>query len=330
MIPRWRRFALLTAAVSVAVSWAGCSGGGQFGGARDPVNVSILCAFAGASPIELEELVVLPLETAIQGLPNVQRIRAVCREGRAIVCVEFDPGVAPLAARQAIAQRLEPIEGQLPDGATVTIAPDWSLSDEIVLVAMRSATNDETNGQPPGIAVEMRELAELKLRPSLLRIPGVQEVTVLGGMRRELQVLVDRDRMAALDVTFDDLEDAIRRATAAAPPNVAPRHEEVLIRRQGSVESLDEMADVVIVARDGVPVRIKDVADVRELIVPEVKPEPVMPQPESPLQRRPIRCRQSVSFSESRFGCTLTTIRPRIFMRTTGNLPPRSRSIRST
>ena len=176
-------------------------------------TVTLMTEVEGFAPEEVEQLVSFPIETAVNGLPGVTRVRSVSSPGLSIVFVEFDWGADIWRARQQVSERLGQIQAQLPPRVLPTMAPVSSIMGEIMLVAM-TAPADGSLGP-----MELRDLADWVMRPRLLTIPGVSQVIPIGGEVRQFRVMPDLDRLHALDLTNDQLITAC--ASSAAMPAAA-------------------------------------------------------------------------------------------------------------
>lgn len=222
-------------------------------------TVSILTEAGGLSPEEVEVLVVQPLERGVMGAPGVERVRSVSGVGLGIVHVEFGFDVDVIRARQVVAERLQTVTPLLPAGTVPQMGPMASIMGEILLVGV--AATREGSATP----MALRTLADTTLRPRLLTVPGVAQVVAIGGEVRQVQVLVDPQRLVAYGVTLDDVE----RAAGLAQQNTTggfleSQAQEVLVRNVARTTSLDAIADTPVAFRDGLSVRLRQVATVRE------------------------------------------------------------------
>ena len=142
-------------------------------------TVTINIEAGGLAPEEVEQLVVFPIETALNGIPGVTRVRSVSGIGLGLVFVEFEWGADIYLNRQLVTERLNTVESQIPEFVDPVIGPVSSIMGEILLVAM---TSEEV---PP---MQLRELADWEVRPRLLTIPGVAQVIPIGGEVRQYRV----------------------------------------------------------------------------------------------------------------------------------------------
>ncbi len=219
-------------------------------------TVTVLTDAHGLAPEEVESLVTFPLETAVNGAPGVRRVRSSSAQGISIVWVDFDWGTDLFRARQIVNERLQLAVAQLPDDVTAPVlAPVSSIMGEILLVGMTA---------PEARLMEARTAADWTVRRRLLAVPGVSQVIPIGGDVRQYQILVDPGRMRAYGIALDE----ILAAAAASNRNVSggvyrSGGREILIRGLGRARGLEEIGLTVVAVRDGVPVLIEDVADVR-------------------------------------------------------------------
>ena len=158
-------------------------------------TVTLMTEAAGMAPEEVEQLITFPVETAMNGLPGVTRVRSVSGIGLSVVYVEFDWGTDIYRNRQQIAERLSLIKEQIPAGITPQMGPISSIMGEIMLIAM---TVDPAKANP----MQARELADWVVRPRLLTIPGVSQVIPIGGEVKQYRVTPDPVNLDRLGITL--------------------------------------------------------------------------------------------------------------------------------
>lgn len=250
-----RLFVLVAAAVLVAY--------GSFVLPRLPVDVfpdlnrptvTLLTEADGLAPQEVEQLVTTPIETQMNGMPGVVRVRSVSGIGLSIVYVEFDWGAEIYRNRQLVAERLALMQGQLPAGIMPQMGPVTSIMGEIMLIAV---TGD---GIDP---MALRELADFTLRPQLLTIPGVAQIIPTGGAVRQYRVTPDAALMHGLGINAADIDAAVRRfGTNTGGGFVDQNAREYLIRNIALTTRLADLENTVVAYRDKQPIFLKQVAEV--------------------------------------------------------------------
>jgi CzcA family heavy metal efflux pump len=216
-------------------------------------TVTVLTEAHGLAPEEVEALVTVPIESAMNGTTGVFRVRSNSAVGISIIFVEFDLGTDIFRARQLVTEKLQRV--QLPAGvAPPVLGPISSTMGEIMLISLTSTKTS---------AMDLRSLAEWVVRPRLLGLPGVSQVSIIGGELKQFHVVVDPARLAQHGLTLQQVSKAVAAANATAGGGFLERpHEEYLIRGRARVYTPADLGDSVIVVRAGAPVLVKDVADV--------------------------------------------------------------------
>lgn len=296
-------------------------------------RVVVMTEAHGMAPEEVETLITIPLETALNGAAGVQTVRTSSGVGISVVNVEFDWGADILQCRQIVSERLALASEQLPADAKSQLAPISSIMGQIVVVGMFSATSHQTlafqlagdpqgwsNGPPPATLIsqfqqqgvslgrgarlkqldasrqwtlvdpqsdrhftliprgqsvevhrttspmQLRTLADWTVRRQLLTIPGVSQVFVMGGERRQFQVLINPELLLKYGVTIEEIEAALERsnqnATGGYLDELGPN--ELLVRALGRIKSLGELEQVVVAHRSGRAITLDQVARVTE------------------------------------------------------------------
>ena len=219
-------------------------------------TVTVLTDAHGMAPEEVESLVTFPIETAVNGAAGVRRVRSSSAHGISIVWVDFEWGTDILRARQVVGEKLQLAATQLPEDANAPVlAPVSSIMGEILLIGISA---------PDSLLMEARASADWTVRRRLLAIPGVSQVTPIGGQVRQYQVLVDPERLQAYRVGLDQVLAAAAGSNRNASGGVFHSGgQEVLIRSLGRARNPEDIGQTVVDTRNGTPVLIKDVADVR-------------------------------------------------------------------
>ncbi|MBI4715032.1 MAG: efflux RND transporter permease subunit [Nitrospirae bacterium] len=224
----------------------------------DP-RVTILTEAPGWSPEEVETLVTFPMESAFNGMPYVKRVRSSSGIGLSVVIIEFEWGTEIFRARQMVTERLQTVAGGLPSGVEAPfMAPISSRLGEIV----EFAVVDESRRLSP---MEVRDLADWVIRFRLQSAGGIANVMNMGGFVKEYHVLVHPNHLVHYGVTLREVLEAIDRSNVnAAGGFLEDVHQEYLVRGIGRIRDLEDVRNVVIKTREnGVPVYVKDVAEVR-------------------------------------------------------------------
>ncbi|HEY0982097.1 efflux RND transporter permease subunit [Schlesneria sp. T3-172] len=221
-------------------------------------RVVVMTECPGLAPEEVETLVTLPLETALNGSTGVQTVRSSSGIGLSVIYVEFGWNSDVYLARQIVNERIATVLNRMPAGVKPELAPISSIMGQIVMVGLYS--RDGTT--PP---MQIRTFAEWVVRPRLLTIPGVSQVIPMGGGRKQFQVLVDPVRLAARNVTLTEVELALGESNQNATGGYLERGSmEYLVRGLGRVKTKDDLELSVIRSSSERPILLRDVADVEE------------------------------------------------------------------
>lgn len=219
-------------------------------------TVTILTEAPGLAPEEVEAQISQVLESAMLGVPGLTRMRSTADVSLSLVFVEFAWGTDIYKARQFVQERLQTARERLPEGVQPTLTPVASLMGEIMLVGLRSVDGST----PP---MELRSLADWTVRKRLQSIPGVAEILNLGGGVKQLQVLPDPYRMAAFDVTLEELQAGVQQAASTSTGGfLQSSSTEIMVRNLAMTVQLDEIARTVIKLAGDRPICLSDVAEV--------------------------------------------------------------------
>lgn len=232
-----------------------------------PPQVEIQTEAPGLAPEEVESLISLPIESAVNGTPGVETVRSSSAVGISVVKVIFKWGTDVYQARQLVTERLQQARSKLPTGVeTPQISPITSPIGTILMYAF----SVEGEGQPSGESatktslMEVRRFVDRDVTNRLLAVPGISQVIAYGGDVRQYQVLVDPTKLAAFNVSLQDVTEAAEQANVNAAGGflITPDQEEI-IRGVGRIESIEQLAQSVVTARDGKPVLLQNVASVQ-------------------------------------------------------------------
>ena len=228
------------------------------------VQVQINTEAPGFSPLESEQRVTFPIETALAGLPRLDYTRSLSRYGLSQVTVVFKDGTDIYFARQLITERLQEVKSQLPAGLEPTMGPIATGLGEIFMFTVEPKADSvrKPDGTPYS-PTDLRELQDWVVRPQLRNLKGVTEVNTIGGFVKQFHVTPHPDRLLAYGLTLRAVMDALARNNSNVGAGYIERAgEQYLIRVPGQIANLAEIGALVVAQRDGQPVRIRDVADV--------------------------------------------------------------------
>lgn len=219
-------------------------------------RVTVVVESTGMAAEEVERLITFPIEAAVSGAAGVQRVRSASAPGISVVWVEFDWSTEQTLARQRVTEQLQSITGALPPEASAPLlAPASSVMGEIAFVALTSDTLDP---------MQLRRIAEVEVRRRLLGVDGVSQVVPIGGQEKQYQILVDPYRLERYGLGISDVVSAIERGSRNAPGGyLVDRGQESVIRVLGRAHDVADLEAIVVTTRDHVPVRVRDLADVR-------------------------------------------------------------------
>lgn len=228
------------------------------------VQVQINSEAPGYSPLETEQRISYPVETAMAGLPKLDYTRSISRYGLSQVTVVFEEGTDIYWARQQISERLQKVRGEVPQGIEPTMGPIASGLGEIVNYVVRAEEGATNANGKPYTPEQLRTIQDWIIKPQLVKVPGVTEINSVGGYEKQYQVAPIPGRMLAYKVTMQDLFKALELNNRNAGVGYIEKNgEQWLVRSPGQLKTLDEIRNVVITKRDDAPVRVSDVAEVK-------------------------------------------------------------------
>ncbi|MCQ3934818.1 MAG: CusA/CzcA family heavy metal efflux RND transporter [Gammaproteobacteria bacterium] len=218
-------------------------------------QVKIILKAPGMTPEEIEARIAAPIETEMLGIPRQRILRSVSKYGLTDITVDFEDSADIYWARSQVAERLNNVLADLPEGVTGGLAPITTPLSEMFMFTVE--------GDSLSLA-ERRALLDWVIRPQLRTLPGVADVNALGGLVKTFEVAPDNVAMSARGVTLTELADAIQASNRNDGAGRLTDGEEVwLLRVEGAVQSLEQLASIVVKDVNGVPVRVADVAEVR-------------------------------------------------------------------
>lgn len=219
-------------------------------------TVTILTEANGLAPEEVETLVSFPIETAMNGVPGVSRVRSQSGIGLSVIYVEFDWGTDVYRNRQLVAEKLSQAKEQLPADVLPSLAPISSIMGEIMLVSVKSKSGKIN-------PLDVRTLADWTIRPRLLTIQGVAQIINIGGGVKQYQVLVTPEKLKQFGVTLEEVSTALEKSNSNSTGGfVDAQSQEYLVRNLGRFYSVDELKNTVVAYRNNSAVKIGDVAEV--------------------------------------------------------------------
>ena len=227
------------------------------------VQVQINTMAPGYSPLEAEQRVTYPLETVMAGLPNLQQTRSLSRYGLSQVTVIFKEDTDIFFARQLVNERITQARDKLPAGLTPEMGPIATGLGEIYLWTVEASTDARKSDGTIYTDTDLREIQDWVIKPQLRNVPGVTEINSIGGYVKEYQIAPDPERLASLGVSMADLVSAIDSNNHNRGAGyIEKRGEQYLVRAPGQLRNVEDIRDVIIKNSAGVPVRVRDVAEV--------------------------------------------------------------------
>ena len=229
------------------------------------VQVQINTEAPGYSPLEAEQRITFPIETAIAGLPALDYTRSLSRYGLSQVTVVFKDGTDIFFARQQVSERLQQARSQLPVGLEPSMGPIATGMGEIFMYTVKAAPDARKKDGTRYTATDLRTLQDWVIRPQLRNVPGVTEVNTIGGYERQIHITPDLAALVALDFTLEDIVQALAANNQNVGAGYIERNgQQLLVRVPGQVNDLDAIRNIVLDRREGVPIRVRDVATVGE------------------------------------------------------------------
>ena len=227
------------------------------------VQVQINTEAPGYSPLEAEQRITFPVETALYGLPNLSYTRSLSRYGLSQVTVVFEEGTDIYFARNLINERLGAIKSALPPGLEPEMGPIATGLGEIFMYTVEALPGATQADGSPLDATALREIQDWIIKPQLAQVPGVIEVNTIGGYDKQYHVTPSPQRLLEFGITVDELVSALRANNTNRGAGYIERNgQQLLVRSPGQLATIGDIEKVVIANRNGAPVRVADVADV--------------------------------------------------------------------
>ncbi|TXI45253.1 efflux RND transporter permease subunit [Methylophilus sp.] len=230
----------------------------------DVTNVQVMIATqaTGKSPEEVERFITVPLEIAMTGLPGLTEMRSVNKNALSLITLVFTDSTDVYFARQLVMERLMEVMERMPQGVTPILGPVSTGLGEVYQFTL-DKPDDGKKALTQADLTERRAIQDWVVRPLLRGIPGVAEINSQGGYVKQYQVLVNPDRMTHFSIKLKDVYEALARNNANSGGGILPHYaEQYLIRGVGLVQNLDDIRNMVLKEENGIPVYIRDVAEV--------------------------------------------------------------------
>jgi len=227
------------------------------------IQVQVNTAAPGYSPFEVEQRITFPMETAMAGIPYLTETRSISRYGLSQVTVVFRDGTDIYFARQLINERIQEIKGKLPSEVETFMGPIATGLGEIFMWTVESKEGVLKPDGTPYTSTDLRTIQDWVIRPQLRNIPGVTEVNAIGGYEKQYHVTPYPEKLIAYGLSFHDILQALARNNANVGAGyIEHGGEEYLIRSPGQVADIEDIRQIVVDTHKGVPIYVKDVADV--------------------------------------------------------------------
>ena len=227
------------------------------------VQVQINTEAAGYSPLEAEQRITYPVETALYGLPKLAYTRSLSRYGLSQVTVVFEEGTDIYAARNLIDNRLGAIQSVLPPGIEPKMGPISTGLGEIYMYTVRALPEARMANGEPYDATALREIQDWIIKPQLAQVKGVIEVNSIGGFNKQYHVTPDPKKLLYYRISVEDLVDALKVNNDNRGAGYIERNgQQLLVRSPGQLATVQDIENVIITERDSIPIKIQDVAEI--------------------------------------------------------------------
>jgi cobalt-zinc-cadmium resistance protein CzcA len=227
------------------------------------VQVQINTMAPGYAPLEVEQRVTYPIETLMAGMPKLEQTRSTSRYGLSQVTVVFKEGTDIYFARQLVNERISQAKEKLPVGIMPEMGPTSTGLGEIFMWTVEAKEGALKVDGTPFNPMDLREIQDWIIKPQLRNVPGVNEINTVGGYVKQYQIAPDANKLMAMGLSLNDLVEALEKNNANVGAGYIEKSgEQYLIRVPGQVSNIEDIGNIVVTTKAGVPVRVKDVAEV--------------------------------------------------------------------
>lgn len=227
-------------------------------------QVEIISNAPGLAPLEIERFVTAPIEMAMRGLPDLELMRSTTKYGLSVITLVFADNVDIYFARQLVFERLTDAKERLPEGITTEMGPIATAMGEIYQYTLRGPVPEDPN-QCIHYLAELRTLQDWVITPILKGVPGVSEINSFGGYLKQYHIVLDPQKLITYRLSVPQVYEAVQKNNRNVGGSVMERFsEQMVIRGVGLIRDVTDISNIVLKTQDGVPVFVRDVAQVRE------------------------------------------------------------------
>lgn len=227
------------------------------------IQVQINTSAPGYAPLETEQRITYPIETVMAGLPKLEQTRSISRYGLSQVTVIFEEGTDIFFARQLVSERIQQAREKLPPGILPEMGPTSTGLGEIFMWTVEAKEGALKADKTPYTPMDLREVQDWIIKPQLRNVPGVNEINTIGGNVKQYQVAPVAEKLTARGLSINDLVTALENNNANMGAGFIEKSgEQYLIRIPGQVKDTNDISNIVVSAKNGVPIRVSDVAEV--------------------------------------------------------------------
>lgn len=227
------------------------------------IQVQINTSAPGYAPLETEQRITYPIETVMAGIPKLEQTRSISRYGLSQVTVIFEEGTDIFFARQLVNERIQQAKEKLPAGILPEMGPTSTGLGEIFMWTVEAKEGALKPDKTPYTPMDLREVQDWIVKPQLRNVPGVNEINTIGGNVKQYQVAPSAEKLIARGLSIDDLVTALENNNANMGAGFIEKSgEQYLIRVPGQVKDMVDISNIVVSAKNGVPIRVSDVAEV--------------------------------------------------------------------